>query len=69
MFGESASTDSCTMGVWAAYDKATSTVVLDTEGMMGVSQNVNKRVRMLLKASACSGVRLQCFLMKSNGLS
>ena len=49
VFATSSQPASCTLGVWAAFDKATNTIVLDTEGMMGSSGNSNQRIRMLLK--------------------
>lgn len=49
VFATSSKPSSCTLGVWVAYDQSTSTIVVDTEGMMGVSNNSNQRMRMLLK--------------------
>ena len=40
---------SCTAGVWAAYDSERRAVILDTEGLLGVSTNENRRTRLLLK--------------------
>jgi len=40
---------SCTAGVWAAYDRHRRAIILDTEGLLGVSANENRRTRMLLK--------------------
>ena len=40
---------SCTAGVWAAYDRQRRAVVLDTEGLQGISSNENRRTRLLLK--------------------
>jgi len=40
---------SCTAGVWAAYDRERRALVLDTEGLLGVSTNENRRTRLLLK--------------------
>jgi len=45
---------SCTAGVWAAYDPVNHAIVLDTEGLLGVSSNENKRTRLLLKVMAVS---------------
>jgi len=47
---------SCTVGVWAAYDKNHKTIILDTEGLLGVSDNANKRMRLLLKILAISDI-------------
>ena len=35
VFCTSPSQDSCTLGVWAAYDPLREVIVLDTEGMLG----------------------------------
>ncbi len=53
--------DSCTMGVWAAFEPQTQTLVLDTEGMLGIGgnedeHNENRRTRQLLKVLAISDV-------------
>ena len=47
---------SCTVGVWAAYDKNHKAIILDTEGLLGVSENANKRMRLLLKVLAISDI-------------
>ena len=62
-FSTSASSEgSCTLGVWAAFEPRTQTLVLDTEGMLGVNYsgkelaNENRRTRQLLKVLAISDV-------------
>lgn len=45
---------SCTAGVWAAYDRRHRAVVLDTEGLQGISTNENRRTRLLLKVHRAS---------------
>ena len=62
-FSTSASSEgSCTLGVWAAFEPRTQTLVLDTEGMLGVNSvgtelpNENRRTRQLLKVLAISDV-------------
>ena len=55
-FSTSSSTDSCTMGVWAALDEPQRTLILDTEGRLGLSQNDNIRNRLLLKILCVSDV-------------
>ena len=62
-FSTSASSEgSCTLGVWAAFEPRTQTLVLDTEGMLGVNSsgtelpNENRRMRQLLKVLAISDV-------------
>jgi len=45
---------SCTAGVWAAYDPAHHAIVLDTEGLLGVSANENRRTRLLLKVHSAN---------------
>ena len=47
---------SCTVGVWAAYDPVNHAVIVDTEGLLGVSANENQRTRLLLKVLAISDV-------------
>jgi len=47
---------SCTAGVWAAYDRERRAVILDTEGLLGVSTNENRRTRMLLKVHATTTI-------------
>ena len=44
--------ESCTMGVRVAYQPTMQLVVLDTEGMLGLCQNENKRQRLLMKVRA-----------------
>ena len=65
VFATSSDSDGrCTFGVWAAFEPRTQTLVLDTEGMLGVStgcekgfdQNENRRSRQLLKILAISDV-------------
>ncbi len=48
--------DSCTMGVWAAFDPEYKVILIDTEGLLGVTANQNKRTRLLLKVLAISDV-------------
>ena len=62
-FSTSASSEgSCTLGVWAAFEPRTQTLILDTEGMLGVNSsgkelpNENRRTRQLLKVLAISDV-------------
>lgn len=44
------------MGVWVAYAPHHKALVVDTEGLMGVSKNENQRTRLLLKTLAISDV-------------
>lgn len=48
---------SCTLGVWGAFDPNTKALVLDTEGMLGISSSAKQRKRLLLKVS------LWCFFL------
>lgn len=57
--------DSCTSGIWAAFEPHMQTLVLDTEGMLGMSAkdyangitaNENRRTRQLLKILAISDI-------------
>ncbi|XP_063229334.1 zinc finger FYVE domain-containing protein 1-like isoform X2 [Bacillus rossius redtenbacheri] len=56
VFRTSSEQDSCTMGVWAAYDPQLGVVCLDTEGMLGVTTHENQRTRLLLKVLAVSDI-------------
>ncbi|KAG8448744.1 hypothetical protein GDO86_015710, partial [Hymenochirus boettgeri] len=56
MFRTSPSQDSCTVGVWAAYDPKLSLVLLDTEGLLGATDKHNQRMRLLLKVLAVSDI-------------
>lgn len=47
---------SCTAGVWAAYDPVHNAIILDTEGLLGVTSNQNQRTRLLLKVLAVSDI-------------
>ncbi len=55
-FHTSSTSDSCTMGVWAALDENDQTLVLDTEGRLGLSENDNQRNRLLLKILCISDI-------------
>ena len=56
VFQTSESQNSCTVGVWTAYDSKNRVIALDTEGLLGSSSNDNKRTRLLLKVIAVSDV-------------
>ncbi|XP_048586384.1 zinc finger FYVE domain-containing protein 1 isoform X2 [Nematostella vectensis] len=56
IFKTSASQLSCTVGVWASYDAVHHCIVLDTEGLLGMSGNQNQRTRLLLKVLAISDI-------------
>ncbi|XP_057316979.1 zinc finger FYVE domain-containing protein 1-like [Hydractinia symbiolongicarpus] len=56
VFDTSPCQKSCTVGVWAAYDKTHKVIILDTEGLLGVSENTNQRMRLLLKILAISDI-------------
>ncbi|XP_023213451.1 zinc finger FYVE domain-containing protein 1-like [Centruroides sculpturatus] len=51
IFKTSAAQSSCTIGMWAAYDSVLNVVVIDTEGLLGLTSNQNQRTRLLLKVS------------------
>ena len=51
VFPTSSQQTSCTSGVWAAFEPALQALVLDTEGMLGTSDNENVRTRLLLKVT------------------
>ena len=56
IFTTSAKQETCTMGVWCAYDAHTNSLIFDTEGLLGTTSNENKRLRLLLKVLAISDV-------------
>jgi len=56
VFPTSSHQDSCTSGVWAAFDPDLQVIVLDTEGMLGLATNENLRTRILLKVLAVSDI-------------
>ena len=56
IFSTSSSQESCTVGVWASFDNTHNALIIDTEGLLGISENVNKRMRLLLKILALSDV-------------
>lgn len=54
VFKTSPAQESCTVGVWAAYDPVHKMVVIDTEGLLGATVNLSQRTRLLLKVLAIS---------------
>ena len=42
--------------MWAAFDPVSSSICIDTEGLLGVTNNQFKRTRLLLKVLAVSDV-------------
>ncbi|XP_047501868.1 zinc finger FYVE domain-containing protein 1-like isoform X2 [Penaeus chinensis] len=56
VFPTSSNQASCTLGVWGAFDPNTKALVLDTEGMLGISSSAKQRKRLLLKVLAVSDV-------------
>lgn len=56
VFQTSYSQESCTIGVWAAYDAKRRVITLDTEGLSGVSANCQRRTRLLLKVLTISDI-------------
>ncbi|XP_078064685.1 zinc finger FYVE domain-containing protein 1-like, partial [Mustelus asterias] len=55
-FRTSETQDSCTVGVWAAFDPSLSLILLDTEGLLGATSRQSQRLRLLLKVLAVSDV-------------
>lgn len=49
VFHTSSEQDSCTIGIWVAYDRNLNVICIDTEGMLGSTNNENQRMRLLLK--------------------
>ncbi|XP_031835393.1 zinc finger FYVE domain-containing protein 1 isoform X2 [Nomia melanderi] len=56
VFKTSNDQNSCTLGVWAAFDPILNVICLDTEGLLGVSTHENERTRLLLKVLAVSDI-------------
>lgn len=56
IFKTSSEQNSCTLGVWAAFDTNLKVICLDTEGLLGATTNENQRTRLLLKVLAISDV-------------
>ncbi|XP_057329382.1 zinc finger FYVE domain-containing protein 1-like [Microplitis mediator] len=56
VFKTSSEQNSCTMGVWAAFDPRLGVICLDTEGLLGVTVHENERTRLLLKVLAVSDI-------------
>lgn len=56
VFHTSSEQDSCTLGVWAAYDPHLRVICLDTEGLLGSTSHENQRTRLLLKVLAVSDI-------------
>lgn len=55
-FQTSAAQNSCTFGVWAAFQREMNLICLDTEGLLGTTDNENQRTRMLLKVLGISDI-------------
>lgn len=58
IFCTSAAQDSCTLGVWAAFQPTQGILCLDTEGLLGATTNENQRMRLLLKVLAISDIAI-----------
>lgn len=56
VFRTSPTQNSCTIGIWCAYDRLRKVITIDTEGLLGLSDNNNRRTRLLLKVLAISDV-------------
>lgn len=56
VFRTSSEQNCCTLGVWAAFQPSMNALCLDTEGLLGITPNENKRTRMLLKVLAISDI-------------
>ncbi|XP_074601451.1 zinc finger FYVE domain-containing protein 1-like isoform X2 [Brevipalpus obovatus] len=56
IFKTSPAPDSCTIGIWAAYDPVSKIIAIDTEGLLGISENNDKLNRLLLKVLAVSDI-------------
>lgn len=58
VFRTSAAQDSCTLGVWSAFQPQLGILCLDTEGLLGATINENQRMRLLLKVLAISDIAI-----------
>lgn len=58
IFRTSAAQDSCTLGVWAAYQPTLGVLCIDTEGLLGATNNSDQRMRLLLKVLAISDIAI-----------
>ena len=56
MFTTSANQTTGTIGIWCAYDPICKVITIDTEGLLGISENNNRRTRLLLKVLAISDI-------------
>ena len=56
IFNVSAKQQSCTIGVWAKFHPKFNALFIDTEGLLGESDNANRRTRLLLKILAVSDI-------------
>ncbi|OXU20485.1 hypothetical protein TSAR_001428 [Trichomalopsis sarcophagae] len=56
VFRTSSEQNSCTLGVWAAFDPGLNVICLDTEGLLGITSHENARTRLLLKVLAVSDI-------------
>lgn len=56
VFRTSCEQDSCTLGVWAAFDPTLKIICLDTEGLLGSTTHESQRMRLLLKVLAVSDI-------------
>lgn len=56
VFKTSHAQNSCTIGIWAAYNPQWNLIAIDTEGLLGITENNNRRTRLLLKVLAISDV-------------
>ena len=56
IFCTSQKQETCTVGVWCAFDSTTNALIFDTEGLLGTTANDNKRMRLLLKVLAICDV-------------
>ncbi|XP_067011920.1 zinc finger FYVE domain-containing protein 1 isoform X2 [Anabrus simplex] len=56
VFRTSSEQNSCTLGVWAAFDPRLRVICLDTEGLLGTTSHENQRTRLLLKVLAVSDI-------------
>lgn len=64
VFKTSKSPNSCTVGVWAAFEPQLGLIALDTEGLLGAASNQNQRMRLLLKVAWC-GFLLVALMLRS----
>ncbi|CAF4843715.1 unnamed protein product [Rotaria sp. Silwood1] len=56
IFHTSSTSNSCTLGIWTAFDENHQIILFDTEGHLGLTENNNRRNRLLFKILCISDI-------------